>query len=50
MCYWERLSGFGGQLEDIIANGNPSGQAIVTIAPTDVAFKSQRCGTWEMIQ
>ncbi|MGC3905692.1 hypothetical protein ACYB2S_13715 [Corynebacterium variabile] len=50
MCYWERLSGFGGQLEDIIANGNPSGQAIVTIAPTDVAFKSQRCGTWEMVQ
>lgn len=45
-CYWARLSGLGGQLSDIIANGDPSGSAIVTIAPTDVAFDSEGCGTW----
>lgn len=45
-CYWERMSGFGGTLGEIIANGNPAGPAIVTIAATDKGFKSQRCGTW----
>lgn len=48
-CYYERLSGTSGSFEEIIANENPSGQAIVTIASTDAAFKSARCGTWTKI-
>lgn len=45
-CYWARLKGFSGTLDDIIANGN--GPSIVTIAPTDVGFQSNRC-TWTKI-
>lgn len=46
LCYWARLSGFGGGLDDIIANGNEGAPAIVTIAATDTGFESARCGTW----
>jgi len=46
LCYWERLSGFSGELDDIIANGVSSVRQIVTIAPTDVGFASRRCGRW----
>jgi hypothetical protein len=45
-CYWERLSGFSGEVDDIIANGNSTGSEIVTIAPTDVGFNSNDCGDW----
>ncbi|MEV0318301.1 PASTA domain-containing protein [Streptomyces sp. NPDC050658] len=45
-CYWERLSGTGGDLGDIIANDLPSGSSYVTIAPSDKAFSSTGCGTW----
>ena len=45
-CYFERLSGFGGALDEIIANDNTDFPAIVTIAATDKGFKSQDCGTW----
>ena len=45
-CYWARLSDFTGNLSGIIANGNPSGPATVTIAASDAGFKSQGCGTW----
>jgi hypothetical protein len=45
-CYYERLSGFGGTVGDIIANSNTDYPAIVTIAPTDKGFDSQGCGTW----
>lgn len=48
-CYYERLSGTSGSFDDIIANDNPRGQTVVTIVPSDVAFKSQRCGTWNKI-
>ena len=48
-CYWERLSGFGGSFDEIIANDNPTGQVVVTISPSDAAFKSQRCGTWTRV-
>jgi hypothetical protein len=48
-CYWARLSGFGGDLGDIIANGIViRGQVIVDIQPTDVGFKSSGCGTWTL--
>lgn len=45
-CYWARLSGFSGQLDDIIANNFTNVHQIVTISPTDVGFESDDCGTW----
>lgn len=45
-CYWERLTGLGGTLGEIAANDNTDGPAIVTVGAGDVAFNSQRCGTW----
>jgi hypothetical protein len=49
-CYWERLSGLSGSFNDIIANDNVmTGQAVVTISPSDRAFNSARCGTWKRI-
>jgi hypothetical protein len=45
-CYWERLSGFGGTLDEIIANGTGGGYFIVTIGEGDAGFSSSGCGTW----
>lgn len=46
-CYWERVSGFGGTLDDVIINGNVQGsQAIVEILPSDAGFTSHDCGRW----
>jgi len=48
-CYWERLSGLGGTLAEIIANDIISGysQAIVDIKASDLAFSTNAaCGTW----
>ena len=45
-CYWERLSGFGGTFEEIIANNNTDDPEIVTIAATDRGFDSTRCALW----
>lgn len=45
-CYYARLKGFSGSLDDIIANENTDAPAIVTIASTDKGFQSERCGTW----
>jgi hypothetical protein len=45
-CYWERLSGFGGTLDEIIANGNTTGFVVVSIGANDVGFSSSGCGTW----
>jgi hypothetical protein len=49
-CYWERQSGLGGQLSDVIANefvGFDAGQWIVDILPSDLAFETDTdCGTW----
>lgn len=46
LCYWERLSGFGGTFEEIIANGSGSGYLTVSIAATDAGFSSSGCGHW----
>lgn len=48
--YWAQMSGFGGTTEDIIANDNPRGQSYVTISEDDTAFKSQLCGSWELVE
>ncbi|CAM4298256.1 hypothetical protein MB901379_03203 [Mycobacterium basiliense] len=47
-CYWERLRGLGGSVEDVIANGAGTGQQLVQIKPSDVAFKTQGCPTWTL--
>ena len=46
LCYWARLSGFGGNFDEIIANGSGSGQRVVTIDPSDAGFDTGGCGTW----
>jgi hypothetical protein len=45
-CYWARLAGFNGAVDDIISNDLPAGAAVVTIAPTDKGFKTSNCGDW----
>lgn len=46
-CYFARLSGTGGTLDDIIANGN--GATIVTIDSSDNAFESRYCAPWTQV-
>lgn len=49
-CYWERQSGLGGSLSEVIANefiGFNAGQWIVDILSSDLAFETDsECGTW----
>jgi hypothetical protein len=46
-CYWARLKGFDGTLNDIIANGNESdAYGVVTIKSTDAGFESNGCYEW----
>ena len=49
-CYWARLRGTSGELNDIIANDNaePGTRIIVTIKKTDKAFSTNGCGTWKL--
>ncbi len=49
LCYWARLAGFSGELEDIIANGN-SGPEIVTITEDDARFETSNCGDWVPVE
>ena len=46
LCYWERLSGFSGKLDDIIANDLGEGRHIVEIASSDIGFRTNGCGKW----
>lgn len=50
-CYWERVSGFDGELSDTIANGSANaGQLeVVLIDATDAGFQSDGCGTWALL-
>lgn len=45
-CYWARLSGFSGQLNDVIANDLSNFRVVVTIEPGDAGFESDNCATW----
>ncbi len=47
-CYWARLSGTSGQLDDVLSNNNATGHVIVDILPTDAAFQSARCGRFSI--
>ena len=49
LCYAARLSGFGGTLDDIIANELADHAMIVTIGSTDAGFESDGCGVWSNI-
>jgi hypothetical protein len=46
VCYWERLSGFSGEIDDILANSFGGDRQIVQILEGDVAFSTNNCGTW----
>jgi hypothetical protein len=50
-CYWERNTGFGMTLDEVIDNGVVYGgaAATVTIQPTDTGFITDHCGTWHRI-
>jgi hypothetical protein len=45
-CYWERLSGFGGTMGEVIANNVTSSPDVVTVSSTDVDLSTERCGVW----
>lgn len=45
-CYWTRLSGFGGGLEDWVSSAIGPGYHVVTIGPDDAGFDSAGCGDW----
>jgi hypothetical protein len=44
-CFWQRLSGFSGELDEIITEQSDDPQ-VVEIAETDAGFFSEDCGTW----
>ncbi|WP_200912967.1 hypothetical protein [Arthrobacter sp. Leaf69] len=48
-CYWARLGGFGGSFGDINKNDIGPANTYVEILPSDVGFRSQRCGGWTRI-
>lgn len=48
-CYWARLSGFSGNLDDINANDVVTGITYVQILPGDVGFESDGCGAWTTV-
>ena len=45
-CFWARLSGFGGTLDETTQNFVEPNPATVVIRDTDKGFQSQACGTW----
>jgi hypothetical protein len=47
-CYWATLSGFSGELGDIIAN-DFAGTTVVEIPAGVVGFETSECGTWTRI-
>jgi len=47
-CYWERLSGFTGDIEDVIDNGNEADT--VNILSSDKGFLTNSCGTWKLVK
>ncbi len=48
--YFERLSGLGGELQDIITNALPSqGPVVVEIKASDIAFQSRTDVLWTLI-
>ncbi|WP_460629784.1 hypothetical protein [Intrasporangium mesophilum] len=48
-CYWQRTSGFGGTLQQIIENDYGVSGPYVQILSSDVGFTSWHCGTWTKV-
>ena len=49
-CYWEVLSGFSGEFDDIIENSFTNYEPqYVEIYSDDVGFSSNGCGTWQKV-
>ncbi|UTR11075.1 hypothetical protein MM300_01710 [Evansella sp. LMS18] len=48
--YWARLSGFDGELDNIISNDIIEGSVIVEISSSDYGFETTRSGTWTKIE
>jgi hypothetical protein len=46
-CYWERVTSFGGQFSDIVAND--FGGGLVTVSPGDYGLSTSGCGTWTLV-
>ena len=46
ICYWERLSGFSGSQDEVIASGYSADRQIVEISRWDVGFYSYDCWAW----
>ena len=45
-CYWKRLSGLSGSLDDIIQNNLSDGPQVAQIQSTDKAFVTAHCQDW----
>lgn len=45
MCYWARLRSLSAN--DIIESKNISGPQVIEIRPSDTAFVTQNCGSWQ---
>lgn len=50
VCYWERLKGLSGDVNEIIANGQTEGPGYVRIKETDVAFSTEGCQPWTRVE
>lgn len=48
-CYWERESGTGGSVGDIIANDNADGPVVITVRSSDAALKVSGCADFHKI-
>ena len=50
-CYWQRLKGFNGEYDDVIASSDlVEEKRTVTIEPADVGFMSLGCGEWTRVE
>ncbi|QBI21781.1 hypothetical protein ER308_20950 [Egibacter rhizosphaerae] len=49
-CYWERMSGLGGDASDRITNGLVSGPTTVEISGSDAGFESASCSEWSIVE
>lgn len=46
-CHWERAEDAGHGLDPLIAEGDVTGTAVVTIGAKDTNFKTSGCGDWK---
>ncbi|MFD5520892.1 hypothetical protein [Streptomyces sp. NPDC127066] len=46
-CHWERAEDAGHGLDSLIAEGDVTGTAVVTISAKDTHFRTSGCGDWK---